>query len=312
MDRQEESKIDVSDLRQYIGDAINGGMKQAKIAREADISSTVLSQWLKDSYRGDNLAVQGKLLSWRNARENRTKAPIIDENEWVATPTSKRIIDLLGYAQTYRDFAMIYGGAGLGKSVAIKRYAEMNVNCWVVTVNPADSTMAAALEAVSQSLNMRDISSRPSVLVREISSRVMHTRGLLVIDEAQHLDVRSLECIRSIHDATGIGMVLVGNELVYSRLSGGSRRANFAQLFSRIGRRLHLVTPTDDDVNFICSGWNLAGEQELMLAREIAAAPGALRGLIKTLRLARLASQNKKNITSEIMLSAWQNVGGAA
>lgn len=299
-------------LRQYVQAAVSTGVKQSQIAREANLSSTVVSQWLKDEYSGNNSAVESKLTAWRDAREARANAPALDEVAWVDTPTSKRIIDVLSYAQQYRDFALIYGGAGLGKSVALRRYAAKAVNVWVVTVNPADATMAASLEAIAQALNLRDVSTRPSVLLREISARLMHTRGLLVIDEAQHLDVRSLECIRTLHDQTGVGLVLVGNETVYARISGGSRRANFAQLFSRIGRRLHLVTPTDADVNAIASAWKLAGAREMEIAREISAAPGALRGLVKTLRLAKLAALNQKAITAEVMLGAWSNVGGGS
>ena len=36
--------------------------------------------------------------------------------------------------------------------------------------------------------------------------------GLLIIDEAQHLLLPALESLRSIHDATACGLVLMGNE----------------------------------------------------------------------------------------------------
>src|ERR1035437_1267786 len=51
------------------------------------------------------------------------------------------------------------------------------------------------------------------------------TGGLLVIDEAQHLSVAALDQIRSIHDATDLGIALVGNQQVYARLTGGNRAA---------------------------------------------------------------------------------------
>ena len=75
-----------------------------------------------------------------------------------------------------------------------------------------------------------------------IVQRLQGTKGLLILDEAQHLMLPALESLRSIHDATACGLVLMGNEAVYSRLSG-RRSAEFAHLFSRVGMVLKLENP---------------------------------------------------------------------
>ena len=59
---------------------------------------------------------------------------------------------------------------------------------------------------------------------------------MIIIDEAQHLTVRALNHIRCLADESGIGICLIGNEDVYSKLKG-TGKADFAQLFSRIGMR---------------------------------------------------------------------------
>ena len=75
-----------------------------------------------------------------------------------------------------------------------------------------------------------------------IVQRLQGTKGLLILDEAQHLMLPALESLRSIHDATACGLVLMGNEAVYSRLSG-RHSAEFAQLYSRVGSVLKLENP---------------------------------------------------------------------
>ena len=75
-----------------------------------------------------------------------------------------------------------------------------------------------------------------------IVQRLQGTKGLLILDEAQHLMLPALESLRSIYDTTECGLVLMGNEAVYSRLSG-RRSAEFAHLFSRVGSVLKLEKP---------------------------------------------------------------------
>ena len=77
--------------------------------------------------------------------------------------------------------------------------------------------------------------------------RVNGVRGLLIVDEAQHLSLRALETLRALHDATGAGLALMGNAVVYARLTGGRRAAEFAQLFSRVGKRVRLTQVEEGD-----------------------------------------------------------------
>ena len=63
----------------------------------------------------------------------------------------------------------------------------------------------------------------------------------LIIDEAQHLTIQSLEIVRSLNDSTGTAIIMIGNEVVYNKMLG-KQKAEFAQLFSRIGMRSSLST----------------------------------------------------------------------
>jgi DNA transposition AAA+ family ATPase len=289
----------VSDLRLRVRAAMDGDKRltQARISKESGISSAVISQWLSGTYPGDVAAVEQKLLRWiettlaqRASQDALPAAP-----DYIATPTSERVIAALRYAQIAGDIAIVYGGAGLGKSSAVHRYALMAPNVFVATMTPASSGVVPALDEIGDAVNATAIGTGAAKIYREIIKRVRNTQGLLVIDEAQHLNAAALDQIRSIHDATGIGIALVGNEEIYARMTGGHRAAYLDRLFSRIGKRVRLTRSTQVDVTEILKAWHIDEADCREQLYEIASKPGALRGLTKVLRLASMyaAAQNR-------------------
>ncbi|MGH8426379.1 MAG: hypothetical protein ACRES7_00140 [Gammaproteobacteria bacterium] len=111
--------------------ASENGPSQATLSREAGLSPSALNQWLRERYAGDNLAVEIKLSQYLEtyyARLAREKA-LPQAPGWIATPTSERILQTLGYAQIAGDIVIVYGGAldeqdwgidGAGAPVAIR------------------------------------------------------------------------------------------------------------------------------------------------------------------------------------------------
>jgi len=289
-------------------------LSQRIIARQAGISGAVLNQLLLGKYEGNTQSMIEKLAQWISsrelAREVGKKAGGLPK--FVETPTAKKIHTVLKYVSSLFDVAVIYGGAGVGKTCALKKYSEMQPNCWIVTMSPATASVAAALEEIALTLGLKGFSGRASRLQREIVRRLTDTRGALIVDEAQHLFLNGLEAIRAIHDATEIGLILSGNESVYSRLTaGGTRTAAFAQLFSRIGKRLYLSGSLPGDAIALARSFGVNGEREIKLVEEISKAPGALRGVVKTLRLASvLAHQDGGQVKFENINQAWRDLAG--
>ena len=112
------------------------------------------------------------------------------------------------------------------------------------------------------------------------------------------------------HDSTGVGLVLSGNESVYTRLTGRTRRADFAQLFSRVGKRLRLDKPAPGDVTAILQAWRIEGTKERELCQQIASLPGGLRGLVNVLVDAATAAQAMGRAVDLIALrAAWSDQG---
>lgn len=306
---------DARDLRAEIArlQREDRSLTQAEIARQSGVHASRLNQWLKGNYAGDNEALEAELARWIDAyNERRLRARALPEApEWVETPSAQRVIAALGYAQLAGDITVIYGGAGLGKTTAIQHYRHNNPNVWIATMSPCTASVAPALEEVAGALGI-EAGGGAARMQRAIIRRLRGTMGLLIIDEAQHLAVQALDAMRALHDATGVGLALVGNEAVYARMTGGTRAAYLDRLFSRIGKRVRLTRATRDDVDAIIDAWGVDVHACRRTLHEIAARPGGLRGLTKVLRLASMfaAGAERPRMSCEDIRAAWRDLGG--
>lgn len=288
-------------------------LSQASVAREIGISPSALNQWLKGIYPGDNEAIETKLIIWMVGYDERRQAgdamPVAPA--WIETPTAARIVGALSYAQAAGDIAIVYGGAGLGKSTTIRHYQNISLNVWHVTMTPASASVVTALEEICAALGVAE-SGGAARLHRAIVRRVRGSRGLLAIDEAQHLSMAALDQIRAIHDATDVGVALVGNQEIYARMTGGNRAAYLDRLYSRIGKRLALRASSDEDIQALIAAWNIDDAVSRKTLTDIAHRPGALRTLTKVLRLAGMyALADGKPLSAEFVGRAWRELGGA-
>ncbi|NUZ06720.1 AAA family ATPase [Piscinibacter koreensis] len=307
-----DDALKAEQLRTLLREMCDAGKSLRTLAVETKVSHSVLTKWLTGSYPGDNAGVLEKLRRWEHTRSvspGELRYPGMPT--WVPTQTGRDIETALAFAQREPSISVIFGGAGVGKTTAIRRYAEENNNVWVTTSSPARGSMAAALSDVADTLGMRGLPQRPDQVSRDIMQALRGTEGLLIVDEAQHLSVGALEELRSIHDSCEIGLCLSGNDSVYSKMTGGGRKAVFAQLFSRIGWRLPLRGPTAADVDAILDAWKVPGAAEHDVARRIASKPGGLRGLFQVLRQARIAAAGAP-VTAQLMSMAWRDLGGDA
>lgn len=264
-------------------------LSQAVLAKEAGVSTTTLNQWLNGKYLGDNEGVEIKLRIWIDADTQRrdSSGQMPEAPSFVPTPTAQRILGALSYAKIAGDIAVIYGGAGLGKSSACVQFRDQMPNVWIATMSPSTAGVVPSLEEICESLALAP-GGGALRMSRAIKKRIRETRGLLIIDEAQHLSVAALDEIRSIHDATEIGIALVGNDGVFARMAGGRNAQQLDRLYSRVGKKLRLTASSDQDVAEIIKAWGVEDIKCRTALVSVAREGGHLRRLTKTLRLASM------------------------
>lgn len=272
----------------------SGAISQAQIAREVDLSGATVSDWLHGKYKGSNQSVEDKLAAWLRHRDDRagSVALLPASPKFVSTDSARRMLAACSYAHTMTDVAVIVAESGCGKTTTLQHYAEGRPAVWRVEMTKAHRRICAALERILRVLGATGgLTQREGALHDGIMRRVSGSGGLLIIDEAQQLEYETLEAIRAIHDQGRIGLVLAGSASVMTRMSGGARQAEFAQLFSRIGKKVKIMRPAAEDVERLADAWKVKGSAERKFLMEIAARPGALRMMTKVLRLASVHAQ---------------------
>jgi DNA transposition AAA+ family ATPase len=302
-----------AELREIIRAALarDKRLSQATLAKEAAISATTLNQWLSGKYLGDNEGIDAKLRLWVEADQARRAAgdamPVIPG--YVPTPTAKRVLGALAYAQMAGDITVTYGPSGVGKSTACRHYRDSSPNVWIATMKPSTAGVVPALQQVCKAIGV-DATGGASILTDRINDRVRDTFGLLIIDESTFLSVAALEEVRGIHDETGIAIALVGNQEVFTRMSGGRHAQQLDRLHSRVGKRLGLRMVAEGDILPLIQAWGIDDPKCHRTLIEVARRPGALRTLTKTLRLASMyAAAESRTVCCEDVRAAASELG---
>jgi DNA transposition AAA+ family ATPase len=265
------------------------GLSQNAIAKEANIAPATLSQWMNANYPGDTTKVATKVAQWLSRRGGRQQLQAImpPKPDFIETPTARRIFDTLQYAKDAADFALIVGGAGMGKTTTLRHFQASFPNVWIATATPATASVVELLQEIAMALGLRECRSHPAWLQRTILQHIRDRNGLLVIDEANHMPKPTLEMCRSLHDLAQVGLVMSGNQSVHRNIYNGGKNG-FAQIFSRVGKQLILRQPKAEDVRAIAAAFGIAGRPEVAKLGEIAERGGALRSVVKVIRLAAI------------------------
>ncbi|WP_176473424.1 AAA family ATPase [Sphingopyxis sp. GW247-27LB] len=296
MNDPQNQPIDIEDQRAWLIDHKNATkMSWTELAKRIGRSAGTLSQFgSTNGYAGDEQTIAEQVYRYQQqlfsqAAFEVTAPPLPG---FFAGPTANDIITILTYAQRGR-MTVIATGAGMGKTKTIEHYQASISNVWKATMRPSSAGIMNMQLSVLAALGKSDAVGTPAKLSTMIMEKVDRSGGLLVLDEAQHLSEKSLEEIRSWHDETGVGIALSGNISVLSRLEGGTRKANFAQLFSRVGMRIVRAQPLQGDADALCDAWNIGDDGILQAIREISQKPGALRGATMTLELAHMIAASE-------------------
>lgn len=243
----------------FIKQYINSTKKtQSQVAKELDISASALSGFLGGTYKAPHTIISkiGELAKISTQKKVAPKEPAFAE-----TSISRDITNAIKYSHLQGKISVIYGDAGIGKTMAFRNYLDQNTLAIGITISPTFSSITGVNEKLAEQLGVRERVSRKQTM--EIINKLRGSGRVVVIDEAQHLTVRALNHLRCISDESGVGICFIGNDEVYSKLKG-TGRADFAQLFSRIGMRKQVLVSsiTKQDVKAVFGGF--AVEEDAM------------------------------------------------
>lgn len=280
----------IESARQLVRQTLaSGSTSQTALARQFGIAAATLSQFVSGKYAGDNKSVADKIHYGFEKMGRQLAAP--QDPEFVPTAITQEVTTVLSFTHTHKTMGLVHGDAGIGKTMAIGRYAAEHPDTIVLTADPSLRMPKAIVDELMDALNRKETGTlrrQMKVLISTLSG----TGRLIIIDDAQHLALVTLETLRALHDKAGVGIVLVGNHELYDQLRGRSE-ASYAQFFSRLGIRRCLRAPiADDDVRNIFEPLALDRTCSDVLAVAANAGKG-IRGAVKLYRLAATIAQQQ-------------------
>ncbi|MFN3749355.1 MAG: AAA family ATPase [Sphingorhabdus sp.] len=251
----------------------------SELERASGISSGTISLFAGAKYGGKDENVALRIFKFRQLLQSQAErgAGIPDEPGFLLTPTAMRLRSLLVMAQRGR-ITMGCTGPGTSKTFVIQDYKETVANVWVATMQPVTHKLRPMVKAVLMAIGNSAVGNS-SWMSDQVQMLVAKKNGVIVIDEANHLDLECLEQLRAWHDATGVGIALFGNEELWAMIRGGKRHHAFARLNSRISMSHLQDLPLREDLEMYLDAWGIedAGMRKLLVDTGLTPGAGGLR-----------------------------------
>lgn len=191
--------------------------------------------------------------------------------DFVPTDTAQKILEVCSMAHTMNDINLVIGEAGLGKTMAIKHYAQTVENVVLIETEPTFSPKVLLIELCNK-LGVPPSKSNHDNIAN-IIEKLNGSDRLIIIDEAELLSYKCLEVIRRIHDKSGVGVVLAGMPRLRTNLRG--KRGEYKQLYSRIGFVCDLADRLpDDDIGELVLGYLAIMSAMIALSKQVMATLG--------------------------------------
>lgn len=228
------------ELMQRLTDFMNiSGKSQKQISKETTLSTSVISQFLKGTYNGNNEEVAKILTRYLELADKRNfNIKHVSFNTELRNTES--VLFACNYAHTRNDITLVCGDAGAGKTTALRYYEDNNVGVVFVTANSCTSSATSILNLICNRIG-KTVTGRKDLLMTTLISYFKNTNRLIIIDEADHLTLPALQAVRNLNDEAEIGIVLSGNNKIYNQMIIGSKSSELQQLRTRIIVRRKVV-----------------------------------------------------------------------
>lgn len=282
------------DLQNYIS---SRGISQSTVARGIGRSTATINQYLQGKYNGDVETLDKLAAAWlqtQQERENDTRTQL----NYTYTATAQRLEEVLRLAHVEGETVVIYGQAGLGKTSALEAYVKRNPDAIMIDSDPSYSAKVL-LSSMALALG---VESRGSLhqLIEELIKKLKNSGRIILVDEAENLPLRALECLRRIHDKTGVGLVLAGMPRLLVNLRGS--KGELKQLYSRVAFKFDLGNTIPNTELSEIINQSLIGIESETVNELVIASKGNTRRLAKLIRgVTRMAKVNNRELDANMV-----------
>jgi len=290
------SQKTAEDLKEYLE---QNGVTYGQLGSKVGYSKSAIARFIKGDF--DNPDIEGKIKDFLEERK-------FQESNWefIDTRSAKMIAEICNQCYECADLGVIYGNAGFGKTTALTRYANQNRGYAVYVKSYVTAKGRVLMNLIKEALGLPQVGYKPvHTAMREIINFLCLNHRLLIIDEADLLNVKSLEVLRAIYDDSQCGMILAGLPRLLMNLTVGPQaKENLAQLYSRVGIQVQIPNISFDELNHILKSYKIKDKEVIDAVYKRVEVAG-MRKLAKILtRATRLAEINKTKITKKLIEKA--------
>lgn len=302
MDNIEKAR---SRLIEYINST---GQSQAAISKRIGLSPATISQFLSDSYSGDNEEISimvNSFLYLQEMRKSYTKAPDFTDS----LKNTRKIINTLDYVYANRCTGVVSGVSGCGKTTALKNYQKIMNGVIYIQADATKWSPCSILKLISKSTG-EPCKGSSSDILDNLVDKLTGTDKLVIIDEAQHLKAKAFDTLRVLNDRAEVGVIYAGTPDIIQRMTIGRAKEEFDQVYSRIEYTCNLSNRfTINEISALFSEFNLDNTVIKCLCNA-ASQKGGLRYAINLFKVVN--SAEKGNITVSAIEEAMKRVGKGA
>ena len=210
---------------------------QSAVARELGLSSTTISEVLRDKWKGttgDKHLV--RIHNWLELAARRDS--IVRSREFVKHSVAAEILTVAGVVAETCQIGVIFGPARIGKTFTLKAIEgdQRFGNPVLVTVNESTVRPFSLCRSICEHFEV-PTNSTFDVVFRRLTARLAGTKRMLIFDEADLASYPALEMIRQLHDATGCPILFCGKPKIYEHL-GFRQIGEFSESLDQLAGRM--------------------------------------------------------------------------
>lgn len=202
---------------------------QSRLASMANVSTSVISQLLTGTYKGETEIMKKKVIAIIDREKTNFEASI-KRPSFATTKLYQKMSYMMTIAQSDKLIAVFGGKSGIGKTVALREFVKENQHIILVEANPT-YTATTVLEKIGNLMQIPN-HGRKDRMMDAIIERLRNTKRMMITDEAEYLPVKSLDILRRIYDQAEIPLVLCGTLRLYKNIL--STREQMAQIYNRM------------------------------------------------------------------------------
>lgn len=200
----------------------------------AGVNKALVSRILRGSYPGIVETHLRKMV--QTIRHMEERKPESDYTPFVDTHLSRLIATACRQTRITRMFGVVTANVGTGKTRALRNIAQEQHNTWLIESYPGMNSNCL-IHTLIERMNISIPSGRGRYVnaAGRLELVINHVRmidsGLIILDEAETVQARTLETLRRLSDLGGIGIVLTGTPALYQLIKPAG--SQFDQIRSR-------------------------------------------------------------------------------